>query len=571
MPTEDGEGRYVRFQYGIISWTVETGAQEVLGDAPRRPFPIAPPPLLQPTSLDGLAAIAGLCPRLRAKSAGGDFSAQRANLKRGSDTTWTFELAGIPANTTTVIWQVALVDYGLDVSRWTLPPGLIASGRVPGPITPGKSVRFEIDFAAFTPPLADGSPPPPPDENARNRAGRVVSSKGSTTIRPAELPPITPQGRKRFPPGSLSGQMIAAPSFGGLINPWRYSVRVIALDVAGATVGLPSNSLPVVLETDTVIEFPFPAEDEKLKPEARILSYSPPRPDRGSYKNWIATRDVVLNGRTVARQGEKVAWDESHLDSRAWNVVMKALDKQPGGFGQPVNWSSSDYGLVRDTAIERTADALPDCDTTCQAFLRTALDVVLAAALNLPLELPSFDYFAQMGQTYLVETITALAERQNLAKALSREVVERGVDELLKAASEIAEQGPQGERLWKPDPDYLPRPAIVQVEITNGSKDQPLSGLLTVTMPGIFKMAAVPVPGIAARRRAVVPVFMVRDVEAWRSRWSEVPVDDAALEAAWQDAFAHAESTLTATFTTGGEFSTEVVEGVVAAQPYVAT
>lgn len=188
---------------------------------------------------------------------------------------------------------------------------------------------------------------------------------------------------------------------------------------------------------------------------------------------------------TVLSQGTKVqivhedqdkSWWEDLWDSIA-NFFSDLIDVIKG----IVNWVSQAYNGLKQGLIDLVANAIPipGLKTALTALVDTGL-----AAMGIPPELPDFDQLTSMSLDYMAET--ALDESGLPGDQITEDLVEKtasGIGSAMHDAANSATPNPINAAFLKADPDYLERPAYIDVQLSNPYSD-------VTTVPGSFNIDA---------------------------------------------------------------------------------
>jgi hypothetical protein len=320
-------------------------------------------------------------------------------------------------NVSRAIWQVCRFNPPLSIEAWDSPLGLVMTGEAGAAPAAGAFTQTEIDFSSLAP---------------------LKSSAGD-------------------------------------LRRCTYYVRVVPLRADGIPAGNPSAAAvltcgdPALPEAATY-EFSM-GEEYRWPLLLELVNYSPFRPDRnpdagGSY-HYIVTAENAWVG---WHAGEHIAISPHH-DKDLFDQVEGAIGDVVQFLEDAVNWVSKAYNDVKSDAVKFVVDeiGLPEA---CKEGLLAAIDIGLAA-VGLPPSIPNFDQVASMGKDYIAAQIVAevpLVPKE--AASVLIEKVAEGVTE-----SYTSSGGTGGLR---PDPDYLPRPALLSLRVSNTTESPTEAGTAIV-------------------------------------------------------------------------------------------
>jgi hypothetical protein len=405
-------------------------------------------------------------------------------------------------------WQVTTLEPPPSITNWEHPPGLVASGDVGQLPATG-----ELDVS-FTP----GSPRLPATD--KPRAATVAAA-------------------------------IAA-----LVN--RFFVRIVGLDGQGNPAGPPSN--PIIIDWTPPIKLPTEEEIQKFAEERRkkeaaaaparlsLTSFEPFQDSKlDAHYHYVVTRDTGFpfnykKGQKITLKPKKSNW----LDD-----VSDALGDAGSFIGDSVNWVSHGWKDIKAFAVDAVVNGMPIPDSMraeCRMALAAGLDAGLAA-MGVPPSIPNFDELAKMGKGYLVQTLAEQAS-QATGAPVPPQAVEAIVDRMYAAASEHASGAHSGGWL-RPDPEFMSRPPIAQVNIVNQSNTDLRDLDLVVTFYYLYYQKRVPLPPIPPGGQLSVPVVL--DPPAWNEWGGKGWLSDADRKHGWWTSYIKDKNMLSATLTRKGD------------------
>ncbi|MBU7006072.1 S-layer homology domain-containing protein [Phosphitispora fastidiosa] len=193
---------------------------------------------------------------------------------------------------------------------------------------------------------------------------------------------------------------------------------------------------------------------------------------------------------TVLKQGTKVTIVNNEGDKswwgELWDSIADFFSSIINVFKDITNWVSNAYASLKSGLISFVAANFPLIPDNWRAGLRVALEALVntgLAAMGIPPSLPNFDQLANMSLDYMAQV--ALTEAGIPATEITTQMVKdtaAGVGSQLSAATNSASPNPIDSPFLKNHPDYLYRPAYMDIELSN-SYDEP-------SLPGSFNIDA---------------------------------------------------------------------------------
>jgi hypothetical protein len=340
---------------------------------------------------------------------------------------------------------------------------------------------------------------------------------------------------------------------------------VVPLNAQGECVGLPSEAVEITYGDPPPQEVIHLMTDEEIKaaeaahkaslpklnhPVVRVLTYQPIREQAGNYfYRYVVIREL---GPMLASAGWKVGAKldfTPHKDDKSWWEQIGDFFSDAASFASgAISWVADAYESIKEAAVSWAPD-------WAKGPLMTALDAGLVA-VGIPPSLPDFDQLAGMGTDYLVKEAADAA-------GVPPEVASEAVNAMLDQAKAAANGGGGNPAVWlKPDPDFLYRPAYMQLEVSNPS-DQPTERAyidVQVTVPDdpdaqenaepLFTAEYVPLPPLQPGETLTVPVMLKEytqlrqfdtDPYAGKQRFSLRYWTMAATLRVWTDVFTKTE------------------------------
>ncbi|MGD0152621.1 MAG: S-layer homology domain-containing protein [Thermacetogeniaceae bacterium] len=192
---------------------------------------------------------------------------------------------------------------------------------------------------------------------------------------------------------------------------------------------------------------------------------------------------------TVLVQGTKVQIVHEDQDKSwwedLWDSIVNFFSDLVDAIKGIVNWVSQAYNDLKTGLINFVANAFPIA--SWRDALKTALTALVdtgLAAMGIPPELPNFDQLTSMSLDYMAEV--ALDEAGVPADQITKDVIEKtasGLADSIASSANSSTPNPINEPFLKADPDYLDRPAYIDVQVSNPYSD-------VTTMPGSFNIDA---------------------------------------------------------------------------------
>ena len=162
---------------------------------------------------------------------------------------------------------------------------------------------------------------------------------------------------------------------------------------------------------------------------------------------------------------EKSWWEE------AWDAITDFVNNVVELVKSVVNWVSATFDKIKSGLINAVLSAL-DLPEPFNSALKTALTALVdygLASIGIPPSLPNFDQLTDMGVDYLATV--AMQQAGIPAEDFIKEGVEDLAEDLSNEFKSSTEKSGQPNPLnWsfvKFDPDYLYRPAYIQIKIKN--------------------------------------------------------------------------------------------------------
>jgi len=200
------------------------------------------------------------------------------------------------------------------------------------------------------------------------------------------------------------------------------------------------------------------------------------------YENEIIPT-VIKQGTTVTivnKEADKSWWGE------LWDSIADFFSSIIDVLKNITNWVSNAYASLKSGLISFVAANLPLIPDNWRAGLKVALEALVntgLAAMGIPPTLPNFDQLANMSLDYMAQV--ALTEAGIPATEITTALVKEtaaGVGSQLSAATNSASPNPIDSPFLKNHPDYLYRPAYMDIEMSN-PYDKP-------SLPGSFNIDA---------------------------------------------------------------------------------
>jgi hypothetical protein len=412
---------------------------------------------------------------------------------------WKTDLYGVKS----AVWQVSLFPFPPNMTNWDSPPGLLADGKVTEVPAPDMFAEFLVDFRLFapkefaiykvdqdktvkimTPMDVDKLLETPKTQTIDKPAVVEKDVVKRDVVRKDIISAETARERTMVTPSDAQLPILNMAKYAELSQsmmrdtmPVRYYIRLVTLGSNGQPLGKPS--LPVIVTGDRPAPLPDEVLDALAKdgnhPSARLISYVPLREQASDFNyHVIVTRDIPgfsgipgwgsLGLSDPFNTGQNLLYYKGQKlditppppkEKSAWDQFLDDCASTVDYFENIVNSVSNAYNMIKQTIINTL---VPE---ELRGVFTVALDVGLVA-LGIPPSIPNFSELTSMGADYL---IAQAASQVGISKELAQEVVNGVI-----YAAEAAENGGGNPANWlKPDPDYMYRPAIVTIEITNNT------------------------------------------------------------------------------------------------------
>jgi hypothetical protein len=186
--------------------------------------------------------------------------------------------------------------------------------------------------------------------------------------------------------------------------------------------------------------------------------------------------------------GTKIqVWDREQDKSwyeELWDDIVNFFKSIANVIMQITNWVSQAYANLKSGLINFVVNNLPGIPSEWRDNLKNALAALVdygLASLGIPPTLPNFDQLTEQGLDYLAKE--ALTEAGVPADQMTADLVAttaQGIAENLASSTNSATPNPINAPFLKADPDYLARPAYIDIKITNDYNKPSVPGKLNV-------------------------------------------------------------------------------------------
>lgn len=184
------------------------------------------------------------------------------------------------------------------------------------------------------------------------------------------------------------------------------------------------------------------------------------------------------------KPGTKVYFPPPKEEDKEWyeelyEGIAEFFSDLGSAFSALVNQVADSYNNLKAGLINAVVNLCPVGDPF-KGYFKTALEGMVnygLVAVGLPPTLPNFDDLSSMSMDYLAET--ALTEAGIPANEITEAVVKevaKGIAEQVQQSAARPAPNPIGAPFLKLDPDYLYRPAYIEVEFSNNSEYKTVGG-----------------------------------------------------------------------------------------------
>lgn len=363
---------------------------------------------------------------------------QRTLYNTNSSSSWSVLPSDFPADTKELRIQVSLVSFGsTSQDSWRNAAGLVYEKTLLPADEEYKAlfnsnpVGIAIDFDEFVPPDSEL-----PNDSYIAYYIRAVALKEGTRAGTAAAyysKTVTVQyGKNQSPPAKILEQVKITP-------PVPILEKVTYTPVKWETTGWQYHYVVTRQPTEKEVFGTVLGKDKPYAPYTvgTKLDFTP--------------------------QPENKSWWE-----KAWDAIKDFFGSMADFLKSIVNWVSTAYADLKSGLINIVVSALP---SSLQGPLRLALTAMVdygLASIGIPPSLPNFDELAEMGTDYLASM--AMQQAGIPADSLYEYGLEELSGKIADALEDSADKGspsPMGWDFIKLDPDYLYRPAYLQVELYN--------------------------------------------------------------------------------------------------------
>ena len=207
------------------------------------------------------------------------------------------------------------------------------------------------------------------------------------------------------------------------------------------------------------------------------FSMTPDRYEKELLSRWLPVGTKI---QVWDRQEDKSWWGE------LWDGIVNFFKSIVDVIMKITNWVSKAYASLKSGLINFVVNNLPGLPSDWREGLRKALTALVdygLASLGIPPELPNFDELTKQGLDYLAKE--ALTEAGVPADQMTADLIAntaQGIGENMISATNSATPNPLDAPFLKADPDYLQRPAYIDVKITNNYDKPSIPGKLNINV-----------------------------------------------------------------------------------------
>ncbi|MEF3244488.1 MAG: S-layer homology domain-containing protein [Caldisericaceae bacterium] len=178
------------------------------------------------------------------------------------------------------------------------------------------------------------------------------------------------------------------------------------------------------------------------------------------------------------REEDKSFWGE------LWDGIVSFFKSLVDVIAKITNWVSQAYANLKAYLVNFVAKNFPLLPDSLRDELKKALTALVdygLASLGIPPELPNFDQLTEAGLDYLA--MEALTEAGIPANEMTTDIVKKtakGIGESLANSTNSSTPNPLNCPFLKADPQYLYRPAYLDITITNNYDKPSRPGKLNI-------------------------------------------------------------------------------------------
>ncbi len=421
-----------------------------------------------------------------APGTGGEFpnlmkKVSQAGVYPGDSAHW-FQLKTPAQGTTKVVMQVSAKPFTNTVNNWEAPVGLAYSKSYSMPLETKNDYAnaVNIPFSDFGPSASSLAADKFVDYYVRAVAIRPSNTPGTEEISFSDTVLIkygTPAA-----PVYYTNKTIAVPSYTPSIRILHYEpIKWEDPDWAHRYIVYRAP------RWNEIGSFYKNQSGDVLAPYAFYAIQTSPYYDSSmtvdKYEDQLIPKFLKENTKVfipAPTEADKSWWEE------LWDGIVDFFSDMVGLIKDLTNWVSNAYNDLREGLIDFVASNFPLIPDDWRAGLKDALEVLAntgLAALGLPPSLPNFDQLTDMSVDYLASV--ALTQAGIPANDITDELMEetiKGIGEGIESAANSPTPNPISAPFLKADPDYLYRPAYLDVELYN-TFDKP-------SLPGTFSIDA---------------------------------------------------------------------------------
>jgi len=383
-----------------------------------------------------------------------------------------FMFQGFDPAATKMVMQVSAKPFTGSAADWEAPPGLVyAKSYSPLPVSLtgyGNNI-VPVPFKDFGPPKTALKPDEYLPFYVRAVAVKPSSTPGCVDVDFSET--ITVKYGYASPPKIYIPQNVTVPSYIPNIKVLHYQ------PVQWENPDWPHHYMVFQAPKWNEISCKW----KNLNNGATLYPYSPFTYSGISpqqYEQQVIPTVLVPGTKALIRDREedKSWWGE------LWDGICSFFSSIVDVIAKLTNWVSQTYANLKAGLINFVANAFPV--ESWRDALKVALTAMVdtgLAAMGIPPTLPNFDQLSNMSLDYMAEV--ALTEAGVPANQLTEELVKKtaaGLEGEMAKAAGTATPNPINSPFLKADPDYLSRPAYIDVELSNPYDKPSLPGSLNI-------------------------------------------------------------------------------------------
>lgn len=208
------------------------------------------------------------------------------------------------------------------------------------------------------------------------------------------------------------------------------------------------------------------------------------------------------------------------------------------GFIGAIEWANAEYTAAKNKVIAEAVGAIPGCSGICAGVVSAGMNDALGN-LNIPTHIPNFDYLMSQSTSYSSRYVARLIAKETGAEPYLDNLTWMVNQLSMLATSQLSGGSAVNDDdmyTWgKPEPYWLPRPAVAWLMIVRDDFDGPDAGgsLLVSDSNHIWKPQQVTIPPMPPGGSMIIPVALSPAIKDIYSSSALQKYNDAANNGYW--------------------------------------